>query len=354
VRRRVAIAAMAVAVVTLGGVVAFAQPVDAGLNLVCPVTPNPTAGQTVTCTYVAAQTTPPTTTTTSSTTTTVPSTTTTTTTVTTDPPPVTTTTTQPPSGFPTAATTGVPSGVALQSSGSFTTTADGQTIDARLIDGDLVLRHDNVTVTRSRIKGRVVDNGKRGLTLDQVDLGRDSCPSASNGGTRLLSGSDYTVRRSHLHHNGADLVVLYGKVRIEDSLLDGTCYYSGDHLDALQVYDTGTAKQDVTITRSSIDSRAVNTSARGNSALQIGDFPPDGSRYVLTGNRWAGGGYTLRLYDMTAASGSRITATGNQVVKGSYQYAPCVSSNSVNASSPDQTGLYWSNNRLDDGTSINC
>lgn len=350
-RRRAVIAIAAGGVLALSVVVASASPAEGGLNLVCPAVSNPVAGQTITCTYVAVET-PPTTTppTTTGETTTVPPSTTTTN------PPVTTTTTVAP-GFPTAATTGVPNGATLaQTSGSFTTASTGQVIDGRLITGDLVLNHDNVTVTRSRIKGRVIDNGHRGLLLDQVDLGPDACPSSSNGGTRLLSGSDYTVKRSHLHNNAADLVALYGGgvIRFEDSLLDKTCYYTSDHLDVFQVYDTGTAPQNVTITRSSIDSRAVNTKALGNSAIQIGDFPPDGSRYTLTGNLLAGGGYTLRLYDMTSSSNSRITAMGNVIVKGSYQYAPCVSSNSVDATSPDQTGLYWSNNKLDDGTPINC
>lgn len=356
-RRRVAVAIAAGAALSLSAIVAFASPAEGGLNLVCPAVSNPVAGQTITCTYVAVETPPTTTppTTTTTTTSAPPETTTAPTTPGTTDAPTTTTTASP--GFPTAATTGVPSGVILAlTSGSFTTASTGQVVDGRLINGDLVLQHDNVTVTRSRIKGRVIDNGHKGLILDQVDLGPDACPSTSNGGTRLLSGSDYTVKRSHLHNNGADLVALYGGgvIRFEDSLLDKTCYYNGDHLDAFQVYDTGTAKQDVTITRSSIDSRAANKTALGNSAIQIGDFPPDGSRYVLTGNLWAGGGYTLRLYDMTASSNSRITAMGNVIKKNTYQYAPCVSSNSVDATGQDQTGLYWSNNRLDDGTPINC
>ncbi|MDT7783902.1 MAG: hypothetical protein QOF58_2321 [Pseudonocardiales bacterium] len=345
-RRRIFLALAAVVALACGVLAAAnAQPsTPAALGLYCPHVPNPVLGQQVTCTYVGGPV--------PTTTTTVPPSTTTTTK--TAGPTTTTTTATPPSAFPTAETTGPPAGLALTAvNGDLATTSAGQVIDARLVSGDLVLRHDNVTVKNSRITGRVVDNGRRGLVLDHVDLGPDACPSGPSD-YAMLRARDVTVRFSHLHNHNNDLVNIMtgGTYRIEDSLLDRTCYYRGDHLDAVQVFDTGDAPHDVTITRSSLDSRASNS--YGNAAIQIGDDPPNGSRYQLTNSLWAGGGYTLRLYDMRAASGSSIVATGNTIVKGTWEHGPCVSSNSVNAKQAGQTGLYWSGNRLSDGTVVGC
>lgn len=350
-RRRVVVAIATGAVLALGAIVAFASPAEGGLNLVCPAVSNPVAGQTITCTYVAVETpptsTPPTTTTGAPETTTAPSIP-----GTTDAP--TTTTTASP-GFPTAATTGVPNGVTLASvNGSLPTVSTGQVIDSRLITGDLIVNHDNVTVTRSRIKGRIIDNNHRGLTLDQVDLGADACPAKTNGGNRLVNADDYTIKRSHLHHNGADLINLNGggRIRIESSLLDGTCFYPGDHLDAIQMYNPG-GVIDFTIVDSKVDNRAVNTSALGNAAIFIADNPGAGSRFTLDHTWWAGGGYTIRLHDAGAGSNVRFNVTGNVVKKGAYQYGPCSTSNSVTAASPTSTGVYWSGNKLDDGSALN-
>lgn len=359
-------------VVAAGGIAAVAQtePVPtAPLGTWCPQIPaGAVAGQPVQCKVVAdpdwtpptstTTTAPPTTTTTAAPTTTVPTTTVPPATTTTTVPPVTTTTQPPASPFPTEATTGPADNLTLTAvNSSWSTTANGEVIDGKSISGDLVLNHDNVVVRNSRIKGRIIGTARVGMVLDHVDLGPDACP-ASAWQDPLIKAKGYTLSFTHVHNAGADLIQLGyggGVIRIEDSLLNRTCYYNGAHLDAFQVYDTGADPETVTITRSSLDSRAVNTNARGNSAIQIGDEPPDGSHYTLTDSLWAGGGYTLRLYDISPAmSKSYITLTGNTIVKGSYQYAPCVSSNSADVTSPSQIGLYQANNKLSDGSSVTC
>lgn len=361
-KKRIALVVTAL-LLLVGGLLAVASAAPGDVTLVCPHVASPVDGQQITCTYrveaVSPTTTPPpTTTTTSSTTTTAPTTTTVppvTTTTTVAP---TTTTTPPAFGFPTEATTGPADGLALTAvNSSWSTTSAGEVIDGKSISGDLVLNHDNVVVRNSRIKGRVIGTARVGLVLDHVDLGPDTCPGSA-WQEPLIKAKGYTISFSHVHNAGADLIQLGyggGVIRIEDSLLNRTCYYNGAHLDAFQVYDNGSDPENVTITRSSLDSRAVNTNARGNAAIQIGDEPPDGSRYVLTDSQWAGGGYTLRLYDISPSmSKSYITLTGNTIVKGSYQYAPCVSSNSADVTSPTQVGLYQANNKLSDGSPVTC
>lgn len=313
----------------------------APLGTYCPPLPaNAVAGQDHVCKVVADPFWPPPTTTppptSSSTTTTVPTSTTT--------PPVTTTQ---PAAAPEVgsdewkATTGLTSPVSTLTvvNSSFSTTSDNQVVDGKRITGDLVVSHSNVVVTNSRILGVVRGSNLRNLTLRNVDLGRDSCPNATNGGTRLISGGNYTVENSRLHHNGADLVNLAaGSITFRNSWLGNTCYYSGDHLDAIQMYNPG---QNVTllVEKSFLDSRAANTNALGNGAVFIADNPGAQSRFTLKNNLFAGGNYTTSFYDSP-----NFEVTGNKYVAGSYRYGPCSSTHTIT----------FSGNTLTNGTPVSC
>jgi hypothetical protein len=291
--------------------------------------PTPT---TLTETKTETVTVSPTTTTTTTTTTTVPST---------------TTTTAPPAAPVVGsdawkATTGLttPESSLTLVSGNLTTTSNGQVIDGKKVTGNLVVQHDNVVVTNSRIQGVVQGSNLRGLTLRHVDLGRDSCPGSTNGGTRLVSGGNYTLENSRLHHNGADLVNLAaGTITMRDSWLGQTCYYNGDHLDAVQMYNPG---QNVIllVERSFLDSRAANGSnLLGNGAVFIADNPGVGSNFVLKNNLFAGGNYTTSFYDS-----SKFEVRDNKYVAGSYRYGPCSSTNTI----------VFTGNTLDTGAAVSC
>lgn len=253
--------------------------------------------------------------------------------------------------FPDANCTGVPAGVSLSSVSSLSTSSNGQAVTGLLISGDLVINHDNVTVTSSRIKGRVVYNNHRGLTLQDVDLGADSCPGSSNGGNRLIAGDDYTLRRVHAHHNGADLIALGGggTITIQDSLINGACYYAGDHLDAIQYYGPGSVAN-VTISHNSIDARPVNGGGFGNAAIFWADFPGAGSRLNVFNNFLVGGNYTLYALDATSGSGVIIDVSGNRFLRNEYNYGPCSLSNSDPFNGT--AGIKWSNNAYSDGVPI--
>lgn len=344
----VPIAALVTAVGGIAAASALAQSdptPTAPLGVWCPQQTNPSLGQAVTCKVVAdpdwvppTTATPPTTTTSSSTTTTVPTTTTTTV------PPVTTTTVSPAPAVGSEewkATTGLtsPVGSLTVVNSSFSTTADNQVIDGKRITGDLVVNNANVTVTNTRILGVVRGSDLRGLTLRNVDLGLDACPKSTNGGTRLINAGNYTVENSRLHHNGADLVNLAaGNVTYRNSWLGNTCYYSGDHLDAIQMYNPG---QNVTllVERSFLDSRAANVNALGNGAVFIADNPGAGSRFVLKNNLFAGGNYTTSFYDS-----SNFEVRDNKYVAGAYRYGPCSSTGTIT----------FTGNTLDNGTPVSC
>lgn len=344
--RRIAAPAFAL-IVAVGGVwiasaVAQTEP-TAPLGTWCPMVTSPTAGQVVTCKVVAdpdwtapTTTTPPVTTTSSSTTTTTPQTTTV--------PPTTTTVPPTPAAVGSdewKATTGLttPIGSLTTVNSSFSTTADNQVVDGKRITGDLVVNNANVVVTNTRIMGVVRGSNLRNLTLRNVDLGLDSCPNATNGGTRLINGGNYTVENSRLHHNGADLVNLAaGNITYRNSWLGQTCYYNGDHLDAIQMYNPG---QNVTllVEKSFLDSRAANTNALGNGAVFIADNPGAGSRFTLKGNLFAGGNYTTSFYDSP-----NFEVRDNRYVKDAYRYGACSSTHVIT----------FTGNTLTDGSPVSC
>ena len=255
--------------------------------------------------------------------------------------------------FPDASCTGVPSGTSLVASGDITTTSNGQTIDAKLVNGDIVLDHDNVTITNSRIKGRVWAHGHRGLTLSNVDIGPDSCAATAGSFPTIVQADGFTLTQTRVHHNDADLIQIGGgqPVLIQDSVLDRTCYYDGAHLDAFQYYDPG-GQVNATIIHSVLDSRPVNVVGLGNAAIQWGDFPGSDTVLTLYHNKFAGGNFTTQLNDASISSHVLIDAHDNVYVKDSYQYGPCTSGGSDNF---DGTyGLKFINNKLDDGSATSC
>ncbi|MEH6418731.1 DUF4082 domain-containing protein [Pseudomonas sp. CGJS7] len=277
-------------------------------------------------------------------------------------PPLANTRTCPPfPAFPDANCTGVPAGQTLTTiNGSYSSSRDGQVINALLITGDLVIRHDNVTVSNSRIKGFVDHRTNRNLVLKDVDLGPDRCPAVNNGGRRLINGDNgYTLIRAHLHHNGDDMLIAGGgePVLIQDSLIHNTCFYPDDHLDALQFYSPGQVGH-VSVIHSNIDARPVNSSGYGNAAIFWADRPGAGSTLTIRQSQLAGGGYTLAPYDSGRGSGVTIEVSDTRFVRGSQWGSACyVGQNDPANHSPTidyngTEGLKWLRNAWSDGTPL--
>ncbi|QWZ08642.1 hypothetical protein KRR39_01905 [Nocardioides panacis] len=218
------------------------------------------------------------------------------------------------------------------------------------VTGDLVLTCDTV-VTKSRIAGRVIANG-HALTAADTTIGPDACPKTGNA-NQLVTGGDFTLTRVHLQHSGSDLVRFTGggQQRIVDSLLDGACIYPGDHLDVAQLYDPG-AKLDASIVHSTLDARATNSTDstdKGNAAIFLADNPGAGT-FTITGNRLAGGNYATALYDATKGSGVTYRVTDNTYVRGSWQFGPCASTDSLQSNGAE--GPVFTSNRYDDGVPL--
>lgn len=252
--------------------------------------------------------------------------------------------------FPDENCTGVPAGVSLSSVGSQASISNGQTISGLNINGNLTINHSNVIVTNTRITGRVINNAS-GLVMRDVDIGPDSCPASSNGGNRLIGNAGYTLIRAHLHNNGADLVHMGGggNVLIQDSLINKACFYSSDHLDAIQFYDPG-GVLNATLQHNYIDIRPTNGGGFGNAAIFWADFPGSGSRLNVYNNMLIGGNYTFYGLDAHAGSGVIIDVANNRFLRNAYNYGPCALSNSVvyNGTS----GVIWNGNAFSDGGTI--
>ncbi|ALN90372.1 hypothetical protein LG3211_1396 [Lysobacter gummosus] len=263
--------------------------------------------------------------------------------------------------FPNEACTGVPAGQSLTTiAGDYSTSRDGQIINALLITGDLVIRHNNVTVSNSRIKGFVDHRTHRNLVLKDVDLGPDRCPAVNNGGRRLINGDNgYTLIRAHLHHNGDDMLIAGGgePVVIQDSLIHNTCFYPDDHLDALQFYSPGQVGH-LSVIHSDIDARPVNSSGYGNAAIFWADRPGAGSTLTIRESRLAGGGYTLAPYDSGLGSGVVIEVSDTRFVRDSQWGSACyLGQNDPASHSPTvpyngREGIKWLRNAWSDGTPL--
>lgn len=252
--------------------------------------------------------------------------------------------------MPDSSCTGVPAGVPLATiNGDLTTSSDEQVIDGRLITGDLVVRNKNVKVQNTRIKGRVANIASSGLVIVDSDIGADGCTKSVFNN---LNGTNYTLLRSHVHNSGADLIGIggAGTILVQDSIINQACFFAGDHLDAAQWYAPGDVGH-VTFIHTVLDTRPVNVAgALGNAAIFWADNPGSGTTLTVTQSKFAGGNYTLALYDAMATSRIVLDINNSTFVKNSYMYGPCASSNSVNFDGT--SGIKFTNNVFDDGTKL--
>ncbi|MEY2958070.1 MAG: hypothetical protein RLZZ01_638 [Actinomycetota bacterium] len=289
-----------------------------------PTTTTTTAPPTTTTTTA-----PPTTTTTTApptttTTTTAPPTTTTTTT-TTVPPTTTTTTTVPvSSGFPTAATTGVPAGTVLRSSGSLTITTPGTTIDGLDITGSVTINASNVTIRRSRITGsafaliRVASN-VTGVRIEDVEI--DGRGTAGQGNSMGVYGPA-TVVRSNIHGVENGVTPFSGSV-VTDNYIHGLSAPGSPHYDGIQI-DGGASN--IRIERNTIDMREHSQTA----TVMIDNYFGPTDNILVNGNRLLGGGYTV--YSDGQFSGgpiTNVTFSNNRMGRGYWGYASIVRNSPV-------------------------
>jgi hypothetical protein len=138
-------------------------------------------------------------------------------------------------GFPDAGCTGWQhTGVKLKDCATTVTKANS-TLDGCRFAGGLTVQAGNVTVTRSRVEGRVqgtylTDFSLSGLTLKDVEI--DGSGSVDPNGQAAIGNDDYTCVRCDIHGTGRG-ANLGNNVRIEDSYLHDFVYVNGAHQTAI-------------------------------------------------------------------------------------------------------------------------
>lgn len=274
---------------------------------------------------------------------------------TTTPPP--TTTSPPPGSWPTAATTGVPAGTSLTTVGTdLTVDTDGATVDARDVQGSVIVNANDVTITRTKIHGVVFNCGAcTGLRLVDTEITANPGQTHSIGNFPPITG-DYSLMRVHVHGWQDGPRTAFGTVSIVDSLSDDLAFASGEHPDAVQQYCPG-CEVHVTIQHSTLSGCAGNSTDRGNSALFWSDHPGVNSTLTLVNNRVSCGQFTIRVNDTGSgiagnSAGVVADVRDNVVVRGSYAFGPAECDNSRAFDATRGDGVKWSGNVYDDGAPI--
>jgi hypothetical protein len=245
----------------------------------------------------------------------------------------------------------VPSGYAQATSGSISASAS-QKIDGKRINGSVTLNGDNVTISNTRITGSIAANGHKGLTLINVDLGPDSCPGSSSGTQIIHNTGGFTLKNTRIHHNPDDLLrVGGGTFLIQDSIVNGGCFYPNDHLDAIQFYDPGGVGK-ITIIHSIIDVKPVNNSDSGNAAIFFADQPGSGTVLTMYNNKFNGGQVTTALYDAPKGSGVIYDVHDNLYTNSSS----CNRGRAAVASImfDGTSGVKFTNNKYENGSTVTC
>ncbi len=264
-----------------------------------------------------------------------------------------------PACFPTAATTGVPGGTALTTVNGDLHAAAGTTIDAKDIQGSVIIDGPNVHITRTRIHGIVADSrqdGHPGLTLTDSEITSNPGQDYSLADRPPITGS-YVLLRVHVHRWQDGPRTDQGTVEIRDSLSDELNFQPGEHPDAVQQYCPG-CQVHVTIDHSTLSGCSTNGSGdKGNSAIFWSDHPGTGSTLSLTHRRLACGQFTIRINDTgTGPAGNHPGVTAevrdNTVAAGTYVGGPAECGNGRAFSVTTGDGVKWSGNVLDSGQAI--
>ena len=255
-----------------------------------------------------------------------------------------------PSGFPSAATTGVPSGTSLSTyTGPCTITTAGTVIDAKIVNCSLSIRATGVKITRSQVNGTVYagTDGSGSFSISDSDI---------NIGNRMGTGigdANFTATRVHVT-GGNRSINCFLKCTVQSSYVHGQF-----RDDSGKAHESGIRIGSRSVIRGNTiacDAPNVAPDAGCSAALTgYGDFATvqdnviDGNLFLPTpGGFCAYGGSTKgKPY---SAGVNDITFTNNVFTRGSggkCGYWGAITSFDVNA-----PGNVWSNNKWSDGTTV--
>lgn len=194
--------------------------------------------------------------------------------------------------FPDADTTGVPDDVTLTPSGGLTITEDGTVVDGLLVNGEITIAADDVTIRNTLVRTGTslypirVESGTMGALIENVEVD-------NMGGTGIgifFSGSG-TVRHTDIHSAEDGIRIQADDVTVESSYIHDLQRQDGGHHDTIQIR----RGDDVTIRGNNLQPYVASTDDPMNSAIQIGSLLGDDqiSNLLVVGNLMNGGNFTV-------------------------------------------------------------
>lgn len=209
----------------------------------------------------------------------------------------------------------------VSSSGSFTSSSNGQTLQCKKINGSVTVKHRDITI-------RCVEISENDLTAVWIQSGADGTiledakvdmmgGSIGNEAIRLLNGpKNTTIARVEVTRAQDGIKIDSADTfTIKDSWIHNfqAPNSSSNHWDGLEM--DGGAKNG-TITGNNIDNQYSDTSA-----VMIDNWQGSNTNLTIDRNRLAGGGYTTYCdgnFNSNPLSG--IAYTNNRIKKGIYGY----------------------------------
>lgn len=216
-----------------------------------------------------------------------------------------------PSGYPTDANTG-PSGT-LTSSGSVTSSSNGQLIENLNISGNVVISHDNVTLRNCRIavhlfEGLVVSVTGANVLIEDCEIdGLDG----SYIGIAIGDGSG-TIRGCNIHH-AQDGIVGGSDLTVEDCYIHSLLSTLADpHYDAFEC----NGGSNVTLEHNTIINDYDQTSA-----VMFNNFYSPVDNILVNDNVLVGGAYALYVSaQFSGGTVTNVTISNNKMVPGDFGY----------------------------------
>jgi hypothetical protein len=185
--------------------------------------------------------------------------------------------------MPDASCTGVLPGVARTTTGSFSTSANGQVIANLTVNGRITVNHSNVVIRNVLFNsgGQAINiNGPTNLLVEDCEINGTGATSADSA----IGEHNYTMRRCNIHHVGEGPRI-NGNVTLDDNYLHDFLNFvaQGAHQDCIQQ----TSGRNVVIRHNACWMQVDGA----NAAVMIGSF--DGGDITMERNLFAGGGYTV-------------------------------------------------------------
>jgi hypothetical protein len=221
----------------------------------------------------------------------------------------------PPTGFPNAGNTGVPSGTSLTAyTGPSTITTANTVVDGKTI-GCLTVSAPGVVIRNSRISCngfRVLGGGGTGSGPLLVQDSEIDCQNSNGTGVDVTNATFTRVDVSGCE-NGFNVG---GPLTLEDSWIHNLVTANGAHTDGMQ-FNQGASN--ITVRHNTID--PVAGSSGGTSCIIMWDEGnPQNSNVLITNNLMLGSGAAQTMYTPRQGPLTNVRVTNNRMEKGEFGY----------------------------------